>query len=176
LIREVNRSIVRLTVSEHRDWLLVDATDPSYGDRVVADLTDIVSTGSGRALLRRLRVSGRVVRVERPDPTDPPNAWVRPENVLAATAAGEPTSTSPAGGAAVGTGAGSDSIVGYDPADWPSPINPASLASDAVLLALLQEACRQTEGSAKPTHYGASTEALCSAAEVELYQRERRGG
>ncbi len=157
----------------YRDWLLVDATDPTYGDRVVADLTDIVGTASGRSLLRRVRSNGRLVRIERPDPTDPPNAWVRPEDLPAAAASGNPTGEGQGRGPVVGAGTGSDSVVAYDPADWPSPIDPASPPSDAMLFALLQEACHQTEGNADPALYATCAEALYRAAEVERYLSER---
>jgi hypothetical protein len=159
------------------DWLLVDAADPTYVDAVVSKLTHIMGVPSGRALLRRVYETGRSVTIGRPDPTDPPNAWVRPADLRAATAAGKPTGeTSGRDEPVVGTGTGSDSIVAYEPADWPSPTDPASPVSDAMLFALLQEACRQIEGTAEPSLYRTGGQPLYETAEVGRYQSEHGRG
>ena len=138
-------------MNEHRDWLLIEAADPVYADRVVANLTIIVGTAAGRALLRRLRASGRLFRIEPPAPTDPPNAWVR----FAAE--------------------GMDCLIACDPADWPSPIDPSSPAADAVLFALLEAACRQVEGGG-PALAAESAAPLYRSAALSDYARERGNG
>ena len=113
------------------DWLLVDTADPEFTDRVIGDITDILRTAIGRALLRRIFVTNRAVHVIPVAHLDPPNAWVRP--------------FAPASEAA---GAGRNSLLAYEPADWPSPAHPGSPPSDAVLFSLLREACRIAEGTA----------------------------
>lgn len=157
LIPAASRSNARLAVSESRDWLLIDAVDPIYADRVVANLTGIVGTATGRALLRRLRASRRVTSIIPPEPTDPPNAWTRLR---------EPTAA----------GSGPDIIVAYDPADWPHPLDPAARAADAVLFALLQDACRQIEGAAASGARARAAEPPDRAPEVARYEGERRDG
>jgi hypothetical protein len=137
------------------DWMLVDAADPTYADRVIGDLTDITSAPTGRALLRRIFLTKRTVRIVRGAATDPPNAWVRPSNARPAN----------------GTDAGSDSVVAYDPTDWPSPAHPGSPSSDAVLFALLGEACRFAEGSAV-VGYSADT-SLFDSPDIVRYRQER---
>jgi hypothetical protein len=139
------------------DWMLVDAADPTYADQVIGDLTDITGTQSGKALLRRLFLSRRAVRIVRAAATDPPNAWVRASNARTAD----------------GTQAASDALVAYDPADWPSQAHPASLPSDAVLFALLADACRLAEGTELSMGDGASAQHLFDSADVSRYRTER---
>src|SRR6266849_6661762 len=108
-----------------RAWLRVDTPQPGYADRVVADVTRIVAAPSGRALLEQVRASGHGILIEKPAPTAVPNADVRPQSLRAATASGMPTGeTDVAGRPVLGTGEGSDSIIAYDPVDWPSPLDP----------------------------------------------------
>ncbi len=139
------------------DWMLVDAADPTYADRVIGDLTDITGTQSGKALLRRIFLSQHAVRIVRAAVTDPPNAWVRP---------GNPHSTR-------GTPAGSDALIAYDPADWPSQAYPRSPPSDAVLFALLTDACRFAEGTELAMDEAASATHLFDSTEVAGYRTER---
>ena len=139
------------------DWMLVDAADPTYADQVIGNLTDITGAESGKALLRRIFHSGHAVRIVQAAATDPPNAWVRPSN--ARTTHGTPT--------------GNDALIAYDPADWPSQAYPGSPPSDAVLFALLTDACRLTEGVELPTGEAASASHLLDSAEVARYRTER---
>lgn len=136
------------------DWMLVDAADPTYADQVIADLTDITATASGKALLRRIFLSRHTVRIVR---ADPPNAWVKPSKA----------------GTADGTQTGSDALIAYDPADWPSQAHHASAPSDAVLFALLAEACRLAEGAEVATSDAASASHLFDSAEIAPYRTER---
>jgi hypothetical protein len=104
---------------------VVDATESTYADAVVADLTDILATPSGRGVLRRIHAAGKAVRIERPPPTQPPNAWLQPADARV--------------------------LIAYDPGDWPMAIDPRSPASDAVLFALLSELCREGEANVAPS-------------------------
>jgi hypothetical protein len=139
------------------DWMLVDAADPLYADRVIGDLTDITGTPSGKALLRRIFLSQHAVRIVRIAATDPPNAWVRPNNARSAP----------------GTQAGSDALIAYDPADWPSQAFPGSPPSDAILFALLADACHLAEGAELPMGDAASASRLFDGPEVAHYRTER---
>jgi hypothetical protein len=139
------------------DWMLVDASDPIYADRVIGDLTDITGTQSGKALLRRIFHSQHAVRIVRVARTDPPNAWVRPSNARTAD----------------GTHAGSDALIAYDPADWPSQAHPGSPPSDAILFALLANACHLAEGAEVPMDEAASASHLFDSADVARYRTER---
>ncbi|HTI80563.1 MAG TPA: hypothetical protein VL614_08965 [Acetobacteraceae bacterium] len=139
------------------DWMLVDAADPIYVDRVVGDLTDITGTQSGKALLRRIFLSRHAVSIVHAAATDPPNAWVRPGSARATG----------------GTQTGSDALIAYDPADWPSQAYPGSPPSDAVLFALLTDACRLAEGDELAMGEAASVSLLFDSAEVARYRTER---
>ena len=126
-----------------------------YG--VIGDLTDITGTASGKALLRRIFLSRRAVRIVRVAATDPPNAWVRPS---AARTAG-------------GTQAGTDALIAYDPADWPSQAYPGSPPSDAVLFTLLADACHLAEGTEIAMGDAISASYLFDSGEVASYRTER---
>lgn len=139
------------------DWMLVDAANPTYADRVIGDLTDITGTQSGKILLRRIFLSRHAVRIVRVAATDPPNAWVRPSNGRTADA----------------TQSGSDAIIAYDPADWPSQAHPDSPSSDAVLFALLAEACRLAEGVDVTADDAAHPSHLFDSVEATRYRTER---
>src|SRR3954451_3738486 len=104
------------------DWLLVDPPEPGYADAVVADISRLAATISGRYLLDDLRASGYGLVIEKPPRTDPPNAYARPHDPQAAT-----------------TGQGSDSTIAYDPRDWPSPLHRGSPLSDVMLFTLLRQ-------------------------------------
>jgi hypothetical protein len=158
-------------------WLRVDTPQPGYADRVVADVTRVVAVPSGRALLEQVRDSGHGVLIEKPALVGAPNAHVRPQSLRAATASGVPTGEIDAAGRPVlGTGEGSDSIIAYEPLDWPSPLDPDSPSSDVMLFALLGQALAQLRGTAEPLRYQMGEMAPGDAAEIERYQRERGDG
>ncbi len=160
-----------------RAWLRVDTPHAGYADRVVADVTRLAGTASGRALLERVRDSGHGVLIEMPAPVAAPNAEVRPQSLRAATAAGVPTGETDADGRPVlGIGGGSDCIIAFDPLDWPSPLDPASPPSDVMLFGLLAEALGQLRGMAEPLRYGAGETGADALAGIEQYRRERRDG
>jgi hypothetical protein len=158
-------------------WLRVDTPQPGYADRVVADVTRIVAAPSGRALLEQVRDSGHGVVIEKPASTGAPNAHVQPRSLHAATASGRPTGeTDAAGRPVLGTGEGCDSIIAFDPLDWPSPLDPASPPSDVMLFALLGQALAQLRGIADPLRYQTGEASADEAAQIEQYRRERRDG
>lgn len=141
-----------------KDWLLVDTPEPGYADAVVADISRLAATISGRYLLDDLRASGYGLLIEKPARSDPPNAYARPHDPQAAM-----------------TGRGSDSTIGYDPRDWPSPIHRDSPPSDLMLFTLLRQALPYLWGIAKPASYGAGEMSADEMADVEMYRRERDG-
>lgn len=158
--------------ARRRDWLLVDATNSTYADAVVADLTDILGTQCGRALLREIHTGADVVTIERPAQTQPPNAWVqvadRPAPGVAATAQRIDE--------AVATAAADARCrirVAYDPIHWPTPIDPRSPPSDTVLFALLQQAGQATKCQGPNPIAEADAPPLYVSDAVSRYQRER---
>jgi hypothetical protein len=158
----------------HRDWLLVDAADPAHAEGVVAALCDIFATKAGRALLRPIHASGRAVRIVRPGVTAAPNAFARPKDLAAATAAGQPTgATSPEGRHVLGTGAGSDSVISFAAADWPNPTAPQWPSADAVLFALLVEAAAHVAGTARPAGYAEAGAAEMAGEALAAHLEER---
>lgn len=138
------------------DWMLVDAADPIYADRVIGDLTDIAGTPSGKTLLRRIFLSRHAIRIVRGAATDPPNAWVRSSNARTND-----------------TQTGSDALIAYDPADWPSQAYPGSPPSDAVLFALLTDACRLADGAGLAMGEAASASHLFESPDLGRYRTER---
>ncbi len=159
---------------DHRDWLLVEADDTAHAEGVLAALCDIFATRAGRAMLRALYASGRAARIARPAPTSPPNASARPADLAAATAAGRPTGqTAPDGAPLLGTGAGSDSLIAFDAADWPNPTAPQWASADALLFALLAEAARQVQGAAEPLGFVEAAAAEAAGEALAHYLAER---
>jgi hypothetical protein len=151
--------------------------EPGYAGRVVADVTQIAGTASGRLLLERIRASGHRVVIEKPAETDPLNASVRPDDLRAAIARGVATGETDAGGQAmVGSGAGSDCIVTYDPRQWPNPVHPAVPSSDALLFAMLNEALAQLRGEAQARFDRAGDTLATDTEAVARYRRELGDG
>ncbi len=158
----------------HRDWLLVDVADAAHAEGVVAALCDIFATSAGRALLRPIHASGRAVRIVRPGAMTAPNAFARPKDLAAATAAGQPTgATSPEGRPVLGTGAGCDSVISFAAADWPNPAAPQWPSADAVLFALLLEAAAHIAGTARPAGYAETGAAEVAGEALAAYLQER---
>ncbi len=128
--------------------LRVKPAGPAFTHAVFADLTAIRETASGRAVFRRLRDAGVIVTIERPDPpTEPPNAWTRPREIGVT---------------------GSEIVIVYDPANWPSACQPNSGSSDIILFGRLDDAAAIANGlevQAEPI--GAASAAM------EAYMRER---
>jgi hypothetical protein len=135
-------------------WLRVATPYAGYADAVVADISRIVATPSGRAVLEQVRASGRSVLIERPSVRDPPNAWVQPLD-------------------------GGDCTITYEPAQWPNPLHPESETSDVMLFRLLRQALAPLQGKGTPTGDPAAEpgggEAADISAAVVRYLRERDG-
>ena len=128
----------------------IAATDMRFVTDVVADLGRIVYTPSGEAVIRQGDAIGHKVIIVQPDPpTEPPNGWVIPDDLLAATAMG--VAIQAEGGPRRGTGAGCGSTIVYDPADWPWRGDPHSPSSAAVLMLMLRQTNRNAEGASNPT-------------------------
>jgi hypothetical protein len=144
-------------------WLRIATPYAGYADAVVADISRIVATASGRAVLEAVRASGRSVLIERPSVRDPPNAGVQPHDSGAASAAGGRG------------GGGSDCTITYEPAQWPNPIHPPSQTSDVMLFRLLRQALAPLQGKGDPGGEQDGAMAAAEAAAVERYLRERDG-
>jgi hypothetical protein len=115
---------------------------------VFADINRIRASAAGRAVFRRLLEAGASVTIDKPlPPTDPPNAWTR----LADPA-----------------GKGGDTMIAYDPADWPERPGLAALPSDVVLFGRLLDAVALATGSE-----AAQLSESGIPAEMEAYLRER---
>jgi hypothetical protein len=131
--------------------IAVAPDDVEHVDAVVADLGRLVHMLVGEAALRDGDAIGRRVRIVKPDPpTDPPNAWVVPDNPAAAAATGVALGRGPDGAVRHGTGTGCGSTIVYDPADWPLPGDPGSPSSIDVLLTLLRQANMNARGASDP--------------------------
>lgn len=112
--------------------------DIAFAREAVRDIGRLVYLPEGEAALREGDALGRRVRITKPQaPTEPPNAWVIPDDPAAA---------------ANGTGCGS--TVFYDPADWPRPGDPRSPSSVDILLFLLRQANVYAAGKSDPAKPG----------------------
>ncbi len=130
--------------------------DIRFVNDVVNDLGRLASMPEGEEVLRQGDATGLPVRILKPDPpTEPPNAWVLPEDLAAAAAEGVPLGE---GGSGMGTGAGCGSTILYNPADWPRRGDPRSPASVEVLLMMLRQANRNAAGKSDPAKPGWGSE------------------
>jgi hypothetical protein len=132
--------------------ITIAATDMRFVADVVADLGRIVSTAEGERVIQQGDGFGHRIVITKPDPpTEPRNAWIVPEDLTAAAAAGLALGEAAAeGGARVGTGTGCGSTIVYEPADWPWPGVRHSPSSEAVLTTLLRQANRNAAGTSDP--------------------------
>jgi hypothetical protein len=128
-------------------WLRVETPYAGYADAVVADLTRLAATPSGRALLEQIRASGKSILIGRPAVLDPPSAAVQ----------------------AIGADGGCRLC--YEPRQWPNPIHPTSRTSDAMLFVLLRHTLALLRGAEEPAPDPAAAEA-----EVARYLSERDDG
>jgi len=119
---------------------------------VVGDLGRLVYSAEGENVLRRGDAMGHNVRIVKPEPpTEPPNGWILPDDIAAATAPGIAIGSAPSSGGSTGTGAGCGSTMVYDPADWPRRGDPSSPASTDILLVLLRQANANAAGLSDPS-------------------------
>ena len=114
--------------------VIIASTDMAYVDAVIRDLTELAFGRQGEEILQQGDAMGRQVRIAKPDPpTEPPNGWVIPDDLAAATS---------------GTGCGSAIV--YDPADWPRAGDRQSPSSRDILLLLLRQANTNAAGKSDP--------------------------
>lgn len=157
--------------------LRIATPEAGYAGNVVADLTRITGTPSGRALIRQIRAGSHSILIEKPAAGGLPNATLRPHALQAATAPDAAAGIAEASGrAAPGPGDGSDCIIAYDPRQWPNSIHPAVPSSDVLLFAMLRQALDQLRGTADLQHDAAGGTTATEAAEVAIYRREREDG
>lgn len=109
----------------------VNAKDPAYASAVIADLTTMDNTKTGKALLDSLDSSGKSVTIRPlvPAPT-PSNAFATPTN-----------------GTNAANGTGSDSTVDYNPGDWPDPTTRTKPPGDVILFHELTHADHNAKGT-----------------------------
>ncbi|HKM70047.1 MAG TPA: hypothetical protein VJX94_08300 [Stellaceae bacterium] len=135
--------------------------DVRFVGDVVGDLGRIVHTPEGEDALRRGDAIGHTIWITKPEPpTEPPNAWIVPDDIVAATSPS--SSVGKAEGSTTvlrGTGAGCGSTIVYNPADWPGHGDPRSPSSVAVLLMMLRQANLNAAGKSDPSIPDWGTEA-----------------
>ncbi len=121
----------------------------------------IARTPSGRAILEGIRDSGGIVKIEKPALTDPPNATVGRQTSVQTQAPGT-------------SGAKPDWYIGFDPQDWPSPIDPDARSPEVVLFVLLSEAlaCLRAGSAAEAQRVISDLHAVDTAA-IARFQEER---
>ncbi len=121
--------------------------DILFVNDVVGDFGQLAHSPEGEEVLRQGDAIGHRVRIVKPDPpTEPPNGWILPDDLGAATA----QSVAAAGGGPTGTGAGCGSTVVYDPTDWPRRGDPRSPTSVQILRLLLRQANLNAAGTSNP--------------------------
>ena len=119
-----------------RGRITIAPDDVLFVTEVVSDLARIVHLPEGEDVLRQGDAIDRPVVIRKPElSTEPPNGWIIPDDLAAAT---------------TGTGAGCGSTIVYDPADWPRPGDPRSPTSAQILLLLLRQANSNAAGTSNP--------------------------
>jgi hypothetical protein len=132
--------------------LMIASDDPIFIDAVARDIGQLAHTPEGDTTFRRGDALGHPVRIIKPDPaTEPPNAWITPDDIGAASSTNAFIGRAAGHGATRGTGAGCGSTIAYNPADWPRPGDPESPDSVAVLLIALRQANTNAEGRSDPS-------------------------
>lgn len=132
----------------------IASDDTVFVDAVTRDIGRLAHRPEGEAVLRRGDALGRPVKIIKPDPpTEPPNAWIVPDDIAAATSAGTSIAKTEEGAAIAsrGTGSGCGSTIVYNPADWPRQGDADSPTSVEVLLTALRQANANAAGSSDPS-------------------------
>lgn len=115
--------------------LKVASGDIIFVNDVVGDIARIVQSPQGASVLQRGDAIGKAVLIKKADPpTEPPNAWILPDDLAAASA----------------NGAGCGSTIVYNPANWPLRGLPNSPLSEAILLTMLRQANLNAAGKSDP--------------------------
>jgi hypothetical protein len=134
--------------------------DPDYAAKVINDLTTMTTTKEGQKVLDSLDSSGKQTTIQNFSgaPPNPPNAFAQPGNNTGAdyqkaTPAGQPVfdgggnpMNDASGNQLVGTGTGTDSIVSYDPNQWPAASSKSKAPGDVILAHELNHSDNQTHG------------------------------
>jgi hypothetical protein len=133
--------------------LTIAGDEPAFIDAVTRDIGRLAHAPDGEAVLQRGDALGHPVKITKPDPpTEPPNAWILPDDIAAATSPNASIATPQKGDAAPqGTGAGCGSTIVYNPADWPRQGDPDSPTSADVLVIALRQANTNAEGRSNPS-------------------------
>jgi hypothetical protein len=150
-------------VGAESKWLVIDTAEPGYAPSVVTLVARIARTPSGRAILEGIRASGGSVKIEKPAPTDPPNATVGRESSGQQAQPEDPAQRP-------------DLYLGFDPQDWPSPFDAAARSPEVVLFVMLREAlarlCAGPDAASRFLSRDAAADAE-EAAAVARFQQER---
>lgn len=132
---------VFVSLDEERNFVIgkgrvkVASDDVLFVNSVVVDIAHIAQSPGGAAVLQQGDAIDRAVLIKKADPpTEPPNAWIVPDDIAAAS----------------GNGAGCGSTIVYDPADWPRSGDSKSPSSDAILLIMLRQANLNASGKSDP--------------------------
>jgi hypothetical protein len=123
-----------------------------FAVQVVEDLSRMDETEEGVQVIEACEAIDRLITIAALEaPIDPPNGLIEPLDRVAATRAGLACGEFDAAGRALlGTGVGADSIIRYNPAEWPWANDPLSPPGWRVLLALLRQALVLARGEDEP--------------------------
>ncbi len=114
----------------------IASDDVIFVNSVVLNICQIAHTPEGEEIVRRGDAVGKPIVIKKADPpTEPPNAWILPDDFAAAT----------------GGGAGCGSTIVYDPAHWPRVGDPKSPSSETILLMMLRQANLNASGKSDPS-------------------------
>lgn len=116
--------------------LRIGSKDILFVNGVVMDITRIAQSPEGEVVLRQGDAIGKPVLIKRSDPpTEPPNGWIVPDDIAAATA----------------NGPGCGSTIVYDPSEGPRSGDLNLPSSEAILLRMLRQANLNAAGKSDPS-------------------------
>ena len=119
-----------------RGRIEIASNDVLFAQGVVRDISLIVHSPEGEEVLRRGDALDKPILIKKADPpTEPPNAWILPNDIAAASE----------------NGVGCGSTIVYNPAEWPRKGDPRSPTSDAILLTMLPQANLNALGKSDPS-------------------------
>ncbi len=114
----------------------IASDDVLFVNGVVTDIAHIAQSPDGASVLQRGDAIGKPILIKKADPpTEPPNAWIVPDDIAAAS----------------GNGVGCGSTIVYDPLDWPRGGDPKSPSSEVILLTMLRQANLNAAGKSDPS-------------------------
>lgn len=137
--------------------LRIRTDDPDFANQMVDDIDKIRKTEEGRERIIDTVLSDKPTIIEKGAPTDPPQTGITPNHAPASVPEGQPTGrTNPDGTPETGTGMGTGSTIGYDPAAWPREGDPNSPTSADQLDGALQRSEQMRNGEVPPGTYDGS--------------------